>query len=237
MKSLSQVIWTIVLVVCAGLANAQSTTTYDKCLIALEEGDIDQAQRLAAVIESKKNLTDENVVKGTRCLEEAWGETYWYHPDYKFWVKGEKAITLKQAATTREVREKLMRKQRCLLKKEKVLDDLKDNLLDTISVENDILIREATEIACAKLHEENPNAAILNPVCRAVFKNDLHPDLDISELGTKFRNVESEQVNTILLRLEVEMEIAALDNKSNANQGTNESKTESLEQTAFQTCE
>lgn len=236
MKILSQVIWIIVLAMCAGLANAQSTTTYDKCLIALEEGDIDQAQKLAAVIESKKNLTDENVIKGTRCLEEAWGETYWYHPDYKFWVKGEQAITLKQAAATREVREKLMRKQRCLLRKEKALNDLKSSLLDKISVENDILIREATEVACSKLHAENPNAAILNPVCRAVFKNDLHPDLDISELGTNFRNVESEQVNTILLRLEVEVEIAALDNNSGVQQ-TSASKVKSLEETAFQTCE
>lgn len=237
MKKLSQSICTIMLVTCAGLVHAQSTTTYDKCLMALEEGDTEQAQRLATVIESKKNLTDENIIKGTRCLEEAWGETYWYHPDYKFWVKGEKAITLKQAAATREVREKLMRKQRCLLKKEKALDDLKDNLLDTISVENDILIRESTEIACAKLHEENPDAAILNPICRKAFENDLHPDLDISDLGTKYRKVEGEQVNTILQRLTVEVEIASLDNSSIAKQKTDASNDKSLEQIAFQSCE
>ena len=233
MNRLSQVIWTIVFVTCAGLVHAQSTTTYDKCLIALEEGDIDQAQRLAAVIESKKNLTEENVIKGTRCLEEAWGETYWYHPDYKFWVKGEKAITLKQAAATREVREKLMRKQRCLLAKSSAIDDLRKIILDELDTENKQLIGERTLAACIELNDADPTAAILNPICREAFTQKLHPDLENQYLLGQFQKLDSEDVMVSLDLIETQLELAKLDNKKAPS--TTDGK--SISERAFQTCE
>ena len=64
------------------------------------------------------------------------------------------------------------------------LDDLeteKRDLFTGLLDSNSKLIQEKTIQACKNLNTRDPEAAILNPICRAVFENTFHPDLDVDE--------------------------------------------------------
>lgn len=212
---------------------AQAQSIYDKCIAAIETNDTQTVETLAATI---RRLTNPgvNTKKGLKCLEEAYGVVFELNFATGKFVGGPEASALKEASNKKG---KLLEKQRCLIRKGKALSDLMASLTKTISAENERLIGDATVVACSALHDDNPNEAILNPICREVFKNGFHPDIDLTELGATYKKITSEQVSTTTLQLTVEAEIAALDNNSGIQKQTSASKVKSLEETAFQTCE
>ena len=233
MKNISLAIWSVVFVIFAGSVNAQSNSTYDKCLTALAEGDLDQAKTLAAEIESKINLTQENILKATRCLEEAFGDIFWYNPDYKFWTKGNTAIKMKKLAEKRKLQDKVNRKEQCLFSKRNAIDKMKVYILDVMAVDNKNLIAIRTLSACVELNEIDPNAAILNPICRESFTNNLHPDLENQDLLEQYQELNSEDAVARLDLMETQLELAQMENKpAPANYGG-----KSIREQAFQTCE
>lgn len=207
--------------------------TYTKCVVALENGDMDQVRSLAAVIATKKNLTRDSIEKGKKCLEAAFDEIYEYHPDYKYWVKGEKAVALTQMLATREVRNRLMRKERCFVQKFEAIEAMKKVILKDLTAENKSMIGKRTMAACIELNNTDPNAAILNPICREAFTQKLHPDLENQELLQQFQELDAEEVMASLSRLENSIELAKLDDKKLAPTAASKS----VREQAFQTCE
>ena len=258
MKNISLAIWSVVFVIFAGSVNAQSTSTYDKCLAALAEGDLDQAKTLAAEIESKRNLTQENIIKGTRCLEETFGDIFWYDPDYNFWTKGDRAVNLKkmhekqerkemlkkkqaelqkklkqQEAELQKKREPLEKKETCLISKKAAIDALKSSVFGKIIENNKQLINERTLSACVKINDADPIAAIMNPICREVFTQNLHPDLENQDLIAQYQELNSEDVVARFGLMETRLELEQLDNSTASANGDGKS----IREQAFQTCE
>ena len=258
MKNICLAIWSVVFVIFAGSVDAQSTSTYDKCLTALAEGDLEQAQTLAGLIRNERNLTQENIIKGTRCLEEAFGEIFWYDAKKYYWYKGDMAIMLKKAAEERKIieeerkraaeirrkrkqqeaelqkkREPLEKKRTCLISKKAAIDALKSSVFGKIIENNKQLINERTLSACVKINDADPIAAIMNPICREVFTQNLHPDLENQDLIAQYQELNSEDVMVGYDLMETRRELEQLDNKTApANYGG-----KSIREQAFQTCE
>ena len=207
--------------------------TYTKCVVALENGDMDQVKSLAAVIAKKKNLTRDSIEKGKKCLEAAFDEIYEYHPDYKYWVKGEKAVALKQMLSTRKIRDQLAKRESCLSKKIAAIALSKEAILGLLTEDNNSFIAERTFEACVGLNETNPDAAILNPVCREAFAQKLHPELENEYLLKEFQKLEAEQGPALSDLARITKELDELLNR-NKNTGPNQ---DSLREQAFQTCE
>ena len=247
MKNISLAIWSVVFVIFAGSVNAQSTSTYDKCLAALAKGDLDQAKTLAGVIRFERNLTQENIIKGTRCLEEAFGEIFWYDAKKYYWYKGDLAIKFKKVAEERRIieeerrkeselqkkREIIEKKALCLRNKKAAIDALKSSVFGKIIENNKQLINERTLSACVKINDADPIAAIMNPICREVFTQNLHPDLENQDLIAQYQELNSEDVVARFGLMETRLELEQLDNSTASANGDGKS----IREQAFQTCE
>lgn len=142
-------------------------------------------------------------------------------------ARAKEALALKTAEL-----EKLRQKQSCLMNKEKAIVRLQVEILDRLEADNLELIEKRTLEACFLLNDNDPNAAILNPICRAAFIQSLHPDLGdkdafdtLKMLGAKKAEVKSDLITTT----------NALMEKINADTSPNP-KGKSLAEQAFQSC-
>lgn len=231
----------IVLLICISSAQAQATAnSYEKCVAAIEVGDIDEVRSLAAIIETKLNLTSDNLENAKKCLEAAYDDVYEYHPDSKKWVKGAKAIELRKmiAARAEENRIKVKQNQlkgqrRCLLGKIGAIEDIEKFIFDGLHTQNKKIIETKTLNACIELNNADPNAAILNPVCREAFTQKLHPDVETQDLAKQFQELASEKVMAQYLLVENSDELAKLDTKKS----TSTAEDKSVWEQAFKTCE
>jgi len=59
------------------------------------------------------------------------------------------------------------------------LHSLSKSNIELLQDENQNYIAFKTYSACVDLHEKEQEVAILNPICRDVFRVNLHPDLDV----------------------------------------------------------
>ena len=71
---------------------------------------------------------------------------------------------------------------------ERELSQSQDNLEElalSIRAANNSIIELKTKNACERLNSSDPDAAILNPICRKWFQDTFHPDLELAEAKSK----------------------------------------------------
>ena len=66
---------------------------------------------------------------------------------------------------------------------------------------NTSLIDEITYSACVQLSEQNEIEAILNPLCNAIFRSMLHPELEAFELKHRLKTLKQSE-NLLILEIE-----------------------------------
>ena len=108
-----------------------------------------------------------------------------------------------------------------------------------INATNDTMIELKTKEACERLNSSDPNAAILNPVCREWFKDNFHPDLELADATSRFSVVAEKMrkhqsvVDGLSLSIEVlERKMAQL-KLSLAGEDITESELEGLDCTKY----
>ena len=69
-----------------------------------------------------------------------------------------------------------------------------DELAFSIRAANNSIIELKTKNACERLNSSDPDAAILNPICRKWFQDTFHPDLELAEAKSKI-NIMTEKVH------------------------------------------
>ena len=73
-----------------------------------------------------------------------------------------------------------------------VQQNLSNLLLEIRSANNSVIVTK-TKDACERLNSSDPDAAILNPICRQWFQDNFHPDLELAEAASKI-NIMTEKV-------------------------------------------
>jgi len=164
----------------ASTVNAQSI--YDKCIAAIDTGDASALQEIATTVKRLK-YPGINAKKAEKCLETAFEQDFEFDPASGMFVDGtEAAERKKQKAENKERQSKIIEisnKLGCHRKKLENIEKLKLAQLQVFIDENNSFIGARTYAACVALNKSDPNTAILNPICRDVFANTLHPDLDV----------------------------------------------------------
>jgi len=165
----------------AGAANAQGI--YDQCIIAIEAGDQAKVVELATTVKRLK-FPGVNAKKAETCLETA------FETDFELdYGSGEFVDSLAAAELKKhkEERKRLLAESRVLQEKISChkgkiskANDVIEGQSMLLSTSNNQVIKDLTLEACLALHKSDSYAAILNPICRSAFSENLHPDLDIS---------------------------------------------------------
>ena len=168
--------------VVASTTNAQSI--YDKCIAAIDAGDSSALIEIATTIKRLK-YPGINAKKAEKCLETAFEKDFEFDPTSGMFVDGaEAAERKKQKAENQERQSKIIEisnKLGCHRKKLENIEKLKLAQLQVFINENNSFIGARTLAACVDLNKSDPYKAILNPICRDVFTNTLHPDLDVDK--------------------------------------------------------
>lgn len=164
----------------ASAANSQSI--YDKCIAAIEAQDASKLKEIATTVKRLK-YPGINAKKAEQCLEEAFGKDFEFDPATGSFVDGEEAAERKkQKAANRERQTKIAEisnRLGCHRKKLENIDRLRAAQIRVFYDNNASLIELRTYAACVELNSADPSSAILNPICREVFQNTLHPDLEL----------------------------------------------------------
>lgn len=226
----------VTLMLTCGVVQAQTImNTYTKCIIALEDGQMDEVKSLAAIIKTKKNLTPDSIEKGEACLEAAYGTNWAYDQLFKMWVEGDEAIKAENRAAKENAQKVLFDKRNCLKRKEEAIIRLQEAQTAFIAARNEELINDDLLTACYELYAENPYTAILDSDCRAIFRTKMHPGLNLSESGKVFFRLGQELRKTKADQIGVEEKIEEFENKS-SSKTKSKPKPNDLE-IAFQSCD
>ena len=215
--------------------HAQSMNPYDKCTIALSNGDMESVVTQASIIRDKVNVSFANVEKGEKCLEAAFGGNYAYSSKTLRWVSGAAATETEKALKLRQAKATIETELRCLTKKNEAIESIYQGLEAVVRASNNSVIKELTLKACERLHSKNPDAAILDPICQEAFKVSLHPELVLDKETDLFSRLSEE-------RLKVESRKAVLKLKQKELTGTKSNPLASggqasLTEVAFQSCD
>ena len=215
--------------------HAQSMNSYDKCMIALSNGDMESVVTQASIIKDKVNVSFANVEKGKKCLEAAFGGNYAYSSKTLRWVSGTAAIEAEKALKLEQAKASISTELRCLTKKIEAIESVYQGVEVGVRAKNVSLIKDVTLKACQRLHSKNPDTAILNPICHEAFKVSLHPELDLDEEIELFSRLSEERLKVVrrqaVLNLKQEELTGA---KSNLQVSGGQA---SLIEVAFQSCE
>jgi len=126
----------------------------------------------------------------------------------------QKALEIKEERESKNALiNSLVTTQRCRIQKAKSIDRYLDLLGEVVSDKNKTLIENETEKACIELHKNNKSEAILNEICREVFKSKMHPDLNLSVEGDLYAKLKSEFFENALALALIRKTLSALDPK------------------------
>lgn len=208
---------------------AQSMNSYDKCMIALSNGDKESVVKQATIIKDKFNVSFANLEKGEKCLEAAFGGNYAYSSATLRWVSGVAAIEAEKALKLRQAKASIETELRCLTKKNEAIVSVYQGLEAVVMASNNSVIKDRTLKACERLHSKDPDAAILDPICQEAFKVSLHPELVLDKETELFSRLSEE-------RLKVENRRATLTNGQVFVGQASLTEQASLIEVAFQSC-
>lgn len=226
------------LVALVGLSSpvhAQSMSSYDRCMSALNNGDMENVVTQASIIKDQVNVANVNVEKGEKCLEAAFGGNYAYSRKTLRWVSGAAAIEAEKANELRQAKASVLTELRCLTEKIEAIEIVYQGLEVGVRAANNSLIKDVTLKACQRLHSKNPDNAILNPICHEAFTLSLHPELALDEEVELFSMLSGERLKAesrqaILIVKQEELTGAKANRQVSGGQV-------SLTEVAFQSCE
>ena len=155
---------------------AQSTSSYDRCIKALDQNDLEQVLVHAKTIKGKFNVAFVNREKGEKCLEAAFGENFAYSRKKLMWVSGKEATEVEAAAKAQAakieaqamakeaVRLRVCEVRELITKHDKTINEAEaarqDRRIETLS---------ATVQECRSWFDESPREALTNDVCNPIF--------------------------------------------------------------------
>ena len=249
-----------VLITISNLGTAKAQSIYEDCLAAVENKKVSRIEELATTILASQETPFEKRTDAEICLEAAFKMNFAYDGTSSRWVSGDSANSLeelkqkrmkerqanidkaKQNFEAKEAKLKrislLLQKQECLQEKQDAISIYTNAMLGKIEGMNENLIEEKTELACRNLHSKNPDEAILNPICRKVFENTFHPDIDsseIAEIAAVLDQLEHEKRLTFRTLLSITAELTQLSEDSKTE--VYSSKTQDIKKVALESCD
>ena len=158
-----------------GSAYAQSADELtEKCLMAVESGDLDEALALAERVKSLRSLFSTRIISnGQECLRRATGKEWKYFTTTGQFLSDDKADAEEEfiagAETRKREKSEMLELLQCKLSEARFERDLLINEFRAFSELRSVELQGATIAACSELYASDSNAALLNQVCNEVF--------------------------------------------------------------------
>lgn len=127
--------------------SALAQSIFDRCVGLVDEGRIDEAKPLAAVIKNMSSIDSSSLDTAEQCLSEVYGIEHLYVPELK------KIVTIVEANEFFRVQQQNI--------------DTQQGLID--SAKRKAAAASLTLETCTKIYRRSPEEAILQPVCNQVF--------------------------------------------------------------------
>lgn len=223
---------TFVFVTISSPALSQTPSTYEKCIAAIESGAEEEVNKLAEVIKSKSYIDKSDLEAGEKCLEVAYKINFEYHSLFNKWISGVDADHYEISSAKQEKRNSILRKRVCYGDKLEAINESIVGVKAIIEGRNENLVATITKDACIEMNKKDRHAAVLDPVCRQVFLDGMHPDLTKDDLGDVYSSLVSEFTQAGQRLAELNAELDDLDGRS-----TERVEGKSLLEKALASCE
>jgi hypothetical protein len=213
-------------------SHSQTPSIYEKCIAAIESGAEEEVNKLAEVMKFKGHLDKNDMAAGEKCLESAYNINFEYHLLFNRWISGDEADRYEIYSAKQEKRNSILRKRVCYGEKLKAIEKSILSVKAIIEGRNESLVAQITKDACMEINKKDRHAAVLDPVCRQVFLDGMHPDLTKDDLGDAYSSLVSEFTQAGQRLAELNAELDDLDGRS-----AEVVESESVLQKALASCE